>query len=357
MALVAVVMMGQEAILTFEKAEHDFGTIKEADGRVSVVFSFKNEGTGPLILSGVHASCGCTTPTWPKEPVEPGQTGSITVTYNPSGRPGRFQKTITVNSNATQSTIKLYIKGEVIPKPATPLTTPQTYPVTVDGLGLQRVTLNFGTLKKGQNKNIELEYANLSEEAHSVELLVGDAYLTYQVTRDTVQPKETGKFIITLDAKMTKTYGPIDAFAYVVVDGKRVRDKAHKLTMKAEIVEDFSNMSVEEKQKAPVLEMKPVIDFGTVEAGKKGIKQSIPFSNNNVAPLYIRHIHNPNPDILSCAANGTVNGGKKGQITVTLNTFKDGKPMPRGQYSRQITLYTNDPQRAKSVVTVKWNIE
>ena len=66
MALVAVAMMAQQPVITFEKTEHDFGKINEADGLVSVVFSFKNEGMSALILSNVRASCGCTTPSWPR---------------------------------------------------------------------------------------------------------------------------------------------------------------------------------------------------------------------------------------------------------------------------------------------------
>ena len=58
MALVAVAMMAQQPVITFEKTEHDFGKINEADGLVSVVFSFKNEGMSALILSNVRASCG-----------------------------------------------------------------------------------------------------------------------------------------------------------------------------------------------------------------------------------------------------------------------------------------------------------
>ena len=138
MALVAVAMMGQNPVITFEKTEHDFGKIHEEDGRVSVVFSFKNEGMAPLVLSNVRASCGCTTPTWTKEPVEPGQTGSITVTYNPNGRPGRFQKTVTITSNATEATKRVYIKGEVIPKPAQPV---NNYPIQMGELSLKSKSL------------------------------------------------------------------------------------------------------------------------------------------------------------------------------------------------------------------------
>ena len=87
MALVAVAMMAQQPKITFEKTEHDFGKINEADGRVTTIFNFRNEGMAPLVLSNVRASCGCTTPNWTKEPINPGETGQITVTYNPNGRP------------------------------------------------------------------------------------------------------------------------------------------------------------------------------------------------------------------------------------------------------------------------------
>ena len=118
--LMAATMMAQEPVITFEKTTHDFGKINEADGRVTTVFNFKNEGMTPLVLSNVRASCGCTTPKWNREPIEPGATGAITVTYNPNGRPGKFSKTVTITSNAKEATTRVYIKGEVIPKPAQP---------------------------------------------------------------------------------------------------------------------------------------------------------------------------------------------------------------------------------------------
>ena len=135
MALAAVAMMAQQPVITFEKTDHDFGKINEADGKVTTIFTFKNEGMEPLVLSNVRASCGCTTPKWPRQPIEPGQTGEITVTYNPNGRPGRFTKTVTITSNATEPTKRVTIKGEVIPKPAKPV---DNYPVKMGELSLKQ---------------------------------------------------------------------------------------------------------------------------------------------------------------------------------------------------------------------------
>ena len=98
--------------IIFSTLEHNYGTInKGGDG--NCVFEFVNEGNEPLILSNVKASCGCTTPSWTKEPVMPGQRGQIKVRYN-TNNVGGFTKTITVTSNAVDNPrVVLKIKGTV----------------------------------------------------------------------------------------------------------------------------------------------------------------------------------------------------------------------------------------------------
>ena len=76
-------------------------------------FVIKNTGDAPLVITRVVASCGCTTPQFSKEPIAPGQTSKIDVTYNPAGRPGQFVKTIAVYSNGKDGTFTLRIKGVV----------------------------------------------------------------------------------------------------------------------------------------------------------------------------------------------------------------------------------------------------
>ena len=108
-----------QGVLTFEKTTHEFGDVKETGGPISVDFKFKNSGDQPIIISNVQASCGCTTPDWTKTPVGPGQTGYIKAQYNPLGRPGQFNKSMTVTSNATEGTTVVFIKGNVVPDAAT----------------------------------------------------------------------------------------------------------------------------------------------------------------------------------------------------------------------------------------------
>lgn len=103
--------------MKFEFEEYDFGNVNEGDD-ASVDFVFTNDGTEKLILTDVKASCGCTTPFWSKEPVMPGETGKITAKYNTQGRPGNFNKAITITSNVTGETKRIFIKGNVISKDA-----------------------------------------------------------------------------------------------------------------------------------------------------------------------------------------------------------------------------------------------
>ncbi len=96
--------------MVFNEDSHDFGTIPEGPA-AEYEFKFKNTGSEPIVITKVHASCGCTTPSYSKEPVKPGETGTVKAVYNTQGRPTPFNKSITVVSNA--GTKVLVIKGTV----------------------------------------------------------------------------------------------------------------------------------------------------------------------------------------------------------------------------------------------------
>jgi hypothetical protein len=99
----------------FDQDQFDFGTIPQGTP-VTHDFNFTNIGKEPLIISNAQASCGCTIPNWPKDPVLPGKTSKITVTYN-AAHAGGFTKSITITSNAKTPMSVIYIKGTVQAKP------------------------------------------------------------------------------------------------------------------------------------------------------------------------------------------------------------------------------------------------
>jgi hypothetical protein len=103
------------AVLTFDKAEFDFGTVNEGD-IVETVFKVTNSGKTDLIITDAKATCGCTVPVWPKTPIKPGETADIGVKFNTNGKPNRQSKSVTLSTNTAVGREILKLSGMVTPK-------------------------------------------------------------------------------------------------------------------------------------------------------------------------------------------------------------------------------------------------
>lgn len=105
--------IGPTTTVEFAEPEFDFGQINSGEV-VTKVFTFKNTGDKPLMLSNARGSCGCTVPQWPKDPIQPGETASITVEFNSKGKKGHQMKKVTLTANTEPPQSFLYMKGEVL---------------------------------------------------------------------------------------------------------------------------------------------------------------------------------------------------------------------------------------------------
>jgi hypothetical protein len=106
------VAAAMKPIMLFADTTHNFGRIKEGEV-VSYEFSFTNTGKTPLIITTASGSCGCTVPDYPKEPIEPGRSASLKVTFNSSGKPGHQEKSVTLTTNTLVGRQMLYIQADV----------------------------------------------------------------------------------------------------------------------------------------------------------------------------------------------------------------------------------------------------
>ena len=100
--------------IEFDMEVWEFGEINEGES-VDTIFTFKNIGNKPLIISNAKAGCGCTVPQWPKEPIAPGENGTIAVKFNSKGKPGKQTKRVTLTMNTTPNTKQLRLSGLVNP--------------------------------------------------------------------------------------------------------------------------------------------------------------------------------------------------------------------------------------------------
>ncbi|MEM0992746.1 MAG: DUF1573 domain-containing protein [Bacteroidota bacterium] len=103
---------GPTTTMSFDEMVYDFGTVSAGE-KVRHVYTFKNTGNEPLVISNARGSCGCTVPQWPQEAIAPGDDGEIVVEYNSKGKSGNETKTVTITANTEPAVTKLTIKGIV----------------------------------------------------------------------------------------------------------------------------------------------------------------------------------------------------------------------------------------------------
>lgn len=108
------VSSGQKPVFSFEKEKHDFGTIQEGT-LAKHDFTFTNTGNAPLVINNARGSCGCTVPEWPREPIAPGETGTIHVEFDSANRTGSQQKQVTLTANTVPNKKVLRISAQVQP--------------------------------------------------------------------------------------------------------------------------------------------------------------------------------------------------------------------------------------------------
>jgi hypothetical protein len=336
----------KKPIGSFTTESHDFGKINESDGSVSFKFDFTNVGGEPLVLSNVVASCGCTTPNWPKEPVLPGAKNSITVTYNPQGRPGRFEKTITVSSNADPATQTLRIMGEVIPK--TP-TTEDIYPQNIDGLRMKVTQIAFNNIAPAEKATQTTEVYNSTAAPMKVAFNEIPKFVTIKITPEVIQPQ--GKAIIeaSYDAAVKNDWGFVfDRIGLVIND----KPAANKISISANIQEDFSKLTEEQKKNAPKIEVDNInFDFDTIKTGEK-VKHEYVVKNTGKSDLNIRKL---SPSCGCTAVNLKSQVIKPGESTTIMAEFNStGKS---GSQNKTITLISNDPTNSKTILWIKGVIQ
>ncbi len=342
--------------VTFAEESFNFGLVNEMGGKVTHDFEFKNDGTSPIVLKSVKASCGCTTPDWPKSPIAPGATGKISVTYNPQGRPGTFLKTVTVvigNESNKQSTYRLNISGEVIK---------EKYPIKIGALNMERQRISFKEIKRGVVAIDSVGVYNNSENPISVSFPNCPKYLSIKIIpqkpvagqhTNYLYPSQTGVMRLTYNSKKSEQWGAHTDTLSVALNGKTVKTGIDThLFVFASLEDDFENMTAEQRLKAPIAELeKSNISLGNVKKGT-GKKTTVVLKNVGLSPLKIRYI-DPKCDFLKVTSSkNVVEAGGSVTINIELLPFE----LPEIRFQKRIDLVTNDPAVPKQYITLEWDV-
>jgi hypothetical protein len=323
--------------------EHDFGTFKEEAGRQTYDFIVTNTGIEPLVIKNVVASCGCTTPDWTKQPIPAGGKGKVTAIYDPANRPGQFNKTLSVYTNTKPEVVVLVIKGEVIPHEKT---TEELYTFVVGGVRFESNHLAFTNVKKTEKKMRVMQLINTSAEPVKVEFDALPAHLTLISNPETLKPGQKGMVEGTYDATKNAGWGNISDMVKIKLNGLIQENLYYYVS--ANLVEDFSSLTKEELDNAPVFK----VESTTVDLGKiKGSTQNeveFKFKNEGKRDLSIRFIRST----CGCTAVQQGNQGvgiKSGESSSIKAVFNSGTYS--GKVTKAIYVYTNDPKNSEVVLT------
>lgn len=340
--------------ISFKTTTYDFGDVNEEKGKVSYSFEVSNTGGQPLVIHNVTASCGCTQPEWTKTPIAPGSKGFVKAIFDPSGRPGPFNKTITVSSNAADvatttagesgSTTILRIVGKVIPKP---LTVEDQYPRAMGPIRLKAGNIAFTRIAPGTTKTETLELINTSNADAKIEFENVPSHITVTANPQIVPAGSKGTITAVYDAGKKNDWGFAVDQVFVVVDGKKDYTN-NRLSVSATIEEDFSNLTPAQLASAAKSEFsEKTFDFGSIKEGAVA-EHAFVVKNTGKSNLIIRKV------TASCGCTAVqpdktlLAPGESTNITAKFNS--KGRP---GRQSKSITVITNDPTATTVLLQIK----
>lgn len=328
----------KSAKISFKETTHNFGSFSEKLGTVSCSFTFVNAGDAPLIITRATASCGCTRPEFPVNPIAPGDSGQIKVTYKAVGRPGGFEKVISVYANTDPERSSLVIKGSVMPvqRSAAP-----AYGHTMGDLGLKAVHVPFFEVYTNKSKAESIDVINNGKTPLSVDFDKVPRHLSVTMIPATLAPGEKGKIEITYHADRAKDWGIRRDEFWVKLPFSDKPQPQNKITVSADIQEDYSGITADQLAKAPHLESDTeLVDFGTVK-GNTPASISVRLSNTGVSNLQIRKINNESQVVSVSVPQMSIQSGKSIDLKVTVKPSKSRSRL----LNHRIFIITNDPAR------------
>lgn len=338
-----------DPIVRWLGTKHSFGAIDENVGMVACVFQAVNDGDEPLVVLNARANCGCTTPSYRKTPIAPGDTLRITVGFDPKGRPGRFEKYIRVETNSEPKRSELTISGSVI---ATRETASSRYPVDLGCVRIRDKVVSFGEVVKGKTVGAYIEGYNVSHDTICPRIGGLPGHLTVRLEPSVVPPGE--QFVISTVANSYRTteWGIVSGDFDFYPDATA---PATRLSTVMVIKEDFSGMTPEQMRDAPVADIIPnKLDMGTINPNQKAkpIETTFEIKNTGKNQLIVRSVKSLDEDVVvveGVKPDMKIKKDKSLKVKVKVDPAKlSGRPL----LNAQIVVVTNDPEDPSQKIRV-----
>ncbi len=322
-----------------DKTIHNFGEILEEEGAVDCTFTVKNVGNKAGVIYSVISTCGCTKIQWTKEPIKPGETGKITVTYTNDEGPYPFDKNITVYFSDQKKPVVLKLRGITRAK-AIPLE--EEYKVRFGDLGIKSPNMKCGNLQQGGMRSNSEYIANLSDSPMTIKFGDISPELEVNVTPNPIPARSKAELTFSIKASRNR-WGKQFYYATPIINGRTYRNKttnSSRFSFWAFTIENFDHLSIEEKDHGPLpMFEESAISFGEI---KKGERIQVTFEMSNIGKTSLR-FYSLNIDTYKYAHSRipALAPEEKGSFTVSIDT----KRLPKGEFLAIVSLTTNSPLR------------
>lgn len=328
------------AVMTFKDSVYNFGNVDEEKGSVVCNFGFTNTGDAPLVITRVTSDCGCTSPDWPREAIDPGSTAILRVAFNPLNRPGPFSKNVHIYSNASNGMRTLTIKGDV----STAGGAGRMYPYAIGSLKLTDNSFEFPPVTLGKSFSVRIKSYNSDKDSDiRVRLIKVPFFMKADTMEYNVKPFEQLEMLLHLRAiegMEPKMYREPLLIEVTESDGSKAQGK---VDIEVPFVDDFSGYkSIEDVlRKSPKLAFNTYHDLGEVN-DLKTIKVSVPLKNEGVGELKIQDISCTDPAISFKPQTMSIAPGKEKVLKVFVSA-KYIRQQGWSQISDNINIICNDP--------------
>jgi hypothetical protein len=335
--LFAAAASGQQVRpLQFQEMIHDFGYVDQNGGPVTYSFQFANVGDRPVKILSVQASCGCTTPDWTREPIPPGKGGFIQASYDPKGRPGYFNKSLTVTTDADPNPFVLQIKGQV--SVGSELAAVTEFRSSMGSWKLKTTSFNMGKVYRKDEFTVrEFPVYNSGERPVTFLKMEGPAYIQAEAIPATLAPRAQGKVRILYNGAKRDAYGFQSDRIDIHTDDEDTPVKS--ISVYATLEDYFPVMSREELQRAPVLRiLGSSFDLGKIKQFKDA-RHVVTLRNDGKSRLSINAVQ-PNCTCITTALTAKeIKPGEEATLEIVFN------PEDRlGTQQKSVVIYSNDPQ-------------
>ncbi len=331
------------------ETEHDLGTFKEEDGKQSCTMRMVNAGDSMLVITRVQSTCGCTATTYTTSPIMPGDTATVTLTYNPYNRPGQFEKDVYVYTTGTPRRSRLTVRGKVI---GAEVTVDEKYPVRVGSLRLEVENVPLGELKRGATRNAYINAYNAGRDTLLVTTSGKRPHVSLTPAPDTVAPGEASAIVVHYDTRQAPLWGlNVDT---LLVTSEPLHNSPTALAgvarvyVMAQVIEDMSKLTDAERDKAPRLEIdtdRLVWDNmppGTVTT------RTLTLANKGKSTLNVRRLWCPHPAVSITGVPATIKKGKQAVVTVAV----DPSRLDEAVLNTTLTVMTDDPDQPRVKIRI-----